>query len=111
MGTTRPPFSQLIEQERRRWAPLRRALSNEDRAAFEAVAAGRIITDQASGQSKGFVEMPSASEAQAAITGLHGKELLGRTLNVNEARPRAGGSGPERRSGGGGSGPRGRPRG
>jgi hypothetical protein len=35
MGTTRPPFSQPIAQERRRWAPLRRALSNEDRAAFE----------------------------------------------------------------------------
>jgi cold-inducible RNA-binding protein len=81
--------------------------------AFGAVASVRLITDQSSGQSKGFgfVEMPSASEAQAAITGLHGKALLGRTLTVNEARPRAGGSRPERRSGGGGGGPRGRPRG
>jgi hypothetical protein len=39
MGTTRPPFSQLIAQERRRWAPLRRALSNEDRAAFDRMGA------------------------------------------------------------------------
>jgi RNA recognition motif-containing protein len=80
--------------------------------AFGAVASVSIIKDQFSGQSKGFgfVEMPTASEAQAAITGLNGKELMGRTLNVNEARPRAGGSRPDRRSGGfgGGSGGRGR---
>src|SRR5687768_12610570 len=54
-------------------------------AAFEAfgtVASVSLIKDQSSGQSKGFgfVEMPSASAAQAAITGLHGKELLGRTV-------------------------------
>jgi len=81
--------------------------------AFGAVASVSIIKDQFSGQSKGFgfVEMPAASEAQAAITGLHGKELLGRTLNVNEARPRAAGSRPERRSGGFGGGPGGRRRG
>jgi RNA recognition motif-containing protein len=50
----------------------------------------RLITDQDSGQSKGFgfVEMAAASEAQAAIAGLHGKELQGRTLTVSEARPR-----------------------
>ena len=78
--------------------------------AFGAVASVRISKDQYSGQSKGFgfVEMPSTSEAQAAITGLNGKELMGRTLNVNEARPRAGGSRPERRPGGGRGGPRGR---
>jgi RNA recognition motif-containing protein len=72
--------------------------------AFGAVASVSLIKDPYSGQSKGFgfVEMPSASEAQAAITGLHGKELMGRTLNVNEARPRAEGSRPERRSGGSG---------
>jgi RNA recognition motif-containing protein len=66
------------------------------------VASVSLIKDPYSGQSKGFgfVEMPSASEAQAAITSLHGTELMGRTLNVNEARPRAGGSRPERRSGG-----------
>lgn len=85
------------------------------RAAFEAfgaVASVRIIQDQSSGQSKGFgfVEMPATSEAQAAITGLHGTALLGRTLNVDEARPRAGGSRPERRSGGFGGGHEGRRR-
>jgi RNA recognition motif-containing protein len=65
----------------------------ELRAAFEvygAVDAVRLITDQASGRPKGFgfVEMPAAAEAQAAIAGLHGKQLQGRTLTVNEARPR-----------------------
>ena len=70
--------------------------------AFGTVASVNIITDQYSGQSKGFgfVEMPSTSEAQAAISGLYGKDLMGRTLNVNEARPREGGSRSERRPGG-----------
>jgi RNA recognition motif-containing protein len=70
--------------------------------AFGAVTSVSIIKDQYSGQSKGFgfVEMPTASEAQAAISGLNGKELRGRTLNVNEARPRAD-SRTERRPGGG----------
>ena len=86
------------------------------RAAFEAfgaVASVRLIKDQLSGQSKGFgfVEMASTSEAQAAITALHGKELLGRTMNVSEARPREGGSRPERRPGGFGGGNGGRRRG
>jgi RNA recognition motif-containing protein len=88
------------------------------RAAFEAfgaVTSINIIKDQYSGQPKGFgfVEMPSASEAQAAIAGLNGKELMGRAVNVNVARPREGGSRTDRRSGGGrgGSGFRGRPRG
>jgi RNA recognition motif-containing protein len=81
--------------------------------AFGAVASVSLIKDQYSGQSKGFgfVEMPSTAEAQAAITGLHGKELRGRPLTVNEARPRAGGSRPERRSGGFGGGGGGRRRG
>jgi RNA recognition motif-containing protein len=86
------------------------------RAAFEAfgaVASVNIIKDQYSGQSKGFgfVEMPSAAEARAAISGLHGKELMGRTLNVNEARQQAGGSRPGRRPGGFGGGGGGRRRG
>ena len=86
------------------------------RAAFEAfgaVASVRLIKDQLSGQSKGFgfVEMASTSEAQAEINALHGKDLLGRTLNVNEARPREGGSRPERRPGGFGGGNGGRRRG
>ena len=49
-----------------------------------------IIKDKLSGRTKGFafVEMSSDSEGQAAIAGLNGKELKGRELNVNEARPR-----------------------
>ena len=59
--------------------------------AFGQVESVRIIKDKYSGQSKGFgfVEMPAKAEAQSAIEGLNGKELKGRTLNVNEARPRS----------------------
>ncbi len=75
--------------------------------AFEAygkVASASIVRDKYSGQSRGFgfVEMPDANEARTAIASLNGKELLGRQMNVNEARPR-----PDRR-GSGGSGGRGR---
>lgn len=58
--------------------------------AFGQVASVNIIKDRDSGASRefGFVEMPTKAEAQAAITGLNGKELKGRTLTVNEARPR-----------------------
>jgi RNA recognition motif-containing protein len=58
--------------------------------AFGQVESVRIIKDKYSGQSKGFgfVEMPDKAEAQSAINDLNGKELKGRTLNVNEARPR-----------------------
>jgi len=81
---------------------LSREVTEEDlRQAFEAfgqVASATVIKDRVSGQSKGFgfVEMPAKAEAQSAITGLNGKELKGRTLNVNEARPRS-----EGRRGGG----------
>jgi len=49
-----------------------------------------IITDRDTGQSRGFgfVDMPDSAAAKAAIQGLQGKELEGRTLTVNEARPR-----------------------
>ena len=83
-------------------------VSEEDlKTAFEAfgqVASASIIKDKFSGQSKGFgfVEMPSKEEAQAAIAGMNGKEMKGRTLNVNEARPRS----DDRRGGGGGGGAR-----
>jgi len=84
--------------------------TNEEdvRGAFESfggVESVKIITDKYSGESRGFafVEMPSKDEAQAAISGLNGKDLKGRALNVNEARPRA-----ERPRGGGGGGGRGR---
>ncbi len=58
--------------------------------AFGKVESATIIKDKFSGESKGFgfVEMSSKAEGQAAIDGLNGKELKGRTLNVNEARPR-----------------------
>lgn len=54
------------------------------------VASCTIIMDKATGQSKGFgfLEMPTREEAEAAITGLNGREIQGRRLNVNEARPR-----------------------
>ena len=64
-----------------------------------------VITDRGTGQSKGFgfVEMSSDSEAQAAISELDGKDFGGRSLKVNEAKPRPTGGGG--RPGGG----RGRP--
>ena len=67
---------------------------------FGTVESAQVITDRDSGRSKGFgfVEMSSDAEAQAAITGLHEKEHDGRSLTVNEARPR------EERGGGGGGG-------
>jgi RNA recognition motif-containing protein len=72
--------------------------------AFGQVASVSIIKDKFSNQSKGFgfVEMPSQEEAQAAISGMNGKELKGRAMNVNEARPRT----DDRRGGGGGGGRR-----
>jgi len=75
-------------------------------AAHGEVTSAEIVKDRASGQSKGFgfIEMPSQDEAKAAIQALHGTALKGRTLNVNEARPRAdgGGGGRDRRGGPGG---------
>jgi RNA recognition motif-containing protein len=78
-------------------------------AAFGPVESVAIIKDRSTGQSKGFgfVEMPSKEEGQAAITGMNGKELKGRTLNVNEALPRTekpGGGGGRGGYGGGGGG-------
>jgi RNA recognition motif-containing protein len=70
-----------------------------------------IIRDKHSGQSRGFgfVEMASKAEGQSAIDDLNGKELKGKALNVNEARPRPESRG--RRGGyGGGRGGRGRGR-
>jgi RNA recognition motif-containing protein len=58
---------------------------------FGRVSSVTIIKDKFSGEPRGFgfVEMPVQSEALAAIAGLAGKELRGRQLNVNEARPRS----------------------
>jgi RNA recognition motif-containing protein len=58
-------------------------------SAHGTVTAARVITDKFTGQSRGFgfVEMSSPAEAQRAIQALHGTQLDGRTLTVNEARP------------------------
>ena len=66
--------------------------------AYGAVESVRIMTDRETGRSRGFafVEMPDEAEAQAAIDGLHGTALGGRTLTVNEARQREGGDRPRR---------------
>ena len=63
------------------------------------VVSARIITDKFSGRSKGFgfVEMDSGEQAQAAIAAVNGREVNGRALTVNEARPR------EERAGRGGA--------
>ncbi|WP_076999000.1 RNA-binding protein [Variovorax sp. KK3] len=66
--------------------------------AFGRVNSAKVMMERDSGRSKGFgfVEMGSAEEAQAAIQGLNGKDLDGRALTVNVARPmesRSGGSG------------------
>lgn len=64
---------------------------------FGAVDSSKIITDRETGRSKGFgfVEMSDASAADSAIEKLHGSDMGGRALTVNEARPmekREGGS-------------------
>lgn len=73
-------------------------------AEFGSLESVRIITDKYTGQSKGFgfVEMATEEEAQKAIDGVNGREMNGRTLVVNEARPE------EKRSFGGGGGGGGR---
>ncbi|MDH7512311.1 MAG: RNA-binding protein [Clostridiales bacterium] len=72
---------------------LREATEADLRQAFEAfgqVTSVKIITDRYTGDPRGFgfVEMPNHQEAKAAVSGLNGKDLKGRTLKVNEARPR-----------------------
>ena len=77
-----------------------------------AVTSAQVIMDRDTGRSKGFgfVEMGSDQEAQAAITALNGKEVEGRALTVNEARPKPeGGRGGGGGGGGGGRGGRGGP--
>ena len=80
------------------------------REAFEAfgeVSSVNVVTDRETGRPRGFafVEMANDEEAQAAITGMNGKDLDGRDLNVAEARPsesRGGGGGGRGGFGGGG---------
>jgi RNA recognition motif-containing protein len=68
---------------------------------FGGVRSAEVIMDRDTGRSKGFgfAEMGNDQEAQAAITGLNGKEHDGRAMTVNEARPRE-----ERQGSGGGGG-------
>jgi RNA recognition motif-containing protein len=59
-------------------------------AAYGDVASVKILSDRETGRSRGFgfVEMPNQSEGEAAVTQLNGKDVGGRALRVNEARPR-----------------------
>jgi cold-inducible RNA-binding protein len=70
------------------------------------VKSAQVIMDRDTGGSKGFgfVEMGSDQEAQAAITGLNGKDQGGRALKVNEAKPKTEGGGRGGYGGGGGGG-------
>ena len=74
-------------------------------AAHGTVQSAQVIMDRDTGRSKGFgfVEMASDQEAQAAIAALNGKDVEGRALTVNEARPKTEGGG-RGGSGGGGRG-------
>jgi len=87
---------------------LSRTVTEDDlRQAFEAfgqVASVTLIKDKFTNESRGFgfVEMPGKDEAQTAINELNGKDLKGRALKVNEARPRT----EHRRNSGGGGGRR-----
>ena len=70
------------------------------------VQSAQVIMDRDTGRSKGFgfVEMGSDQEAQAAISAMNGKEVEGRSLTVNEARPKTEGGGRGGFGGGGGRG-------
>jgi len=76
-------------------------------SAHGTVTSATVISDKYTGQAKGFgfVEMSTDAEADSAIRALNGTSMGGRTLNVNEAKPReerSGGSGGGGRGGGGG---------
>lgn len=82
-------------------------------SAFGTVSSAQVVMDRETGRAKGFgfVEMSTEQEANAAIAGLNGKEVEGRALTVNEARPKTegggrGGFGGGRGGFGGGSGGR-----
>ena len=64
---------------------------------FGTVSSATVITDRETGRSRGFGFVEMEDGAEQAIEAMNGKELAGRTLNVNEARPRE-----DRRGGGGG---------
>ena len=70
------------------------------------VSSAQVVTDRYTGQARGFgfVEMASEDEAQQAIAAINGRSVDGRSLVVNESRPREGGGGGGSRGGGGGYG-------
>ncbi len=70
------------------------------------VSSAQVVTDRYTGQARGFgfVEMASEDEAQQAIAAINGRNVGGRSLVVNESRPREGGGGGGRSGGGGGYG-------
>jgi cold-inducible RNA-binding protein len=72
-------------------------------AAYGSVERVNLITDRDTGQARGFgfVEMSNDAEAERAISELNGRELGGRAINVNEARPKEDRGGGGRRGGGG----------
>ncbi len=74
-------------------------------AAYGEVESANVIKDRFSGESRGFgfVEMPAKKDADAAIAALNGTDLKGRSITVNEAKPKA----PRGEGGGGGGGGRG----
>jgi RNA recognition motif-containing protein len=74
-------------------------------SAYGEVESASVVKDRFSGESRGFgfVEMPAKKDADAAIAGLNGTEQKGRTITVNEAKPKA----PKSGGGGGGGGGRG----
>lgn len=78
----------------------------EQFAAYGQVEEVAIINDRETGRPRGFafVTMANNEEGQQAIEGMNGVELDGRTLTVNEARPKPAGGGGPRRGGGGGGG-------
>ena len=85
---------------------------NQTFSEYGQVTSAKVMMERDTGRSKGFgfVEMASDAEAQAAIQGMNGADMGGRSLVVNEARPleprppRTGGFGGPRRDGGGGGG-------
>jgi cold-inducible RNA-binding protein len=105
-----PSFRRLMVGKKLYVGNLTYQVSNSDLeqmfAEFGSVQSAQIISDRATGQSKGFgfVEMSSDDEAQAAIRGLHDQEHNGRRLTVNEAKPREPGGGGGGGRGGGGYG-------
>ena len=67
--------------------------------AYGAIESVRVATDRDTGRSRGFafVEMTDATEADRANAALNGTDLGGRSLNINEARPKTNGGGPRER--------------